>query len=194
MPKYAALIILAALGLLSCSESYTYVPATKSNAVVSGVLAADYPVPSERGDIRLATIGVEDLHHLDVSRTAASVLHLRMLAFNPGPGTWRIDEREQRLDLTRFPAIHAGHPGSGEQPAIVDVLPGTRHVLDLYFALPPSIVSSADCPRFDVTWTVHTPSETIERRTPFERVVAGTVGEDDEDVTGRWGGSSSPSR
>jgi hypothetical protein len=184
--------LVAALGLASCSEEFAYAPATTSNAVVAGVPAADYPLPPPDGDVRLATLGVTDAHPVDAPTTVADAVHVRMIATNKGTGAWTIDAREQRIVFADGIQVAAGNAFAdpGPEGPILRIAPRSVETIDLYFLLPPAFQKPADRPDFTVLWTVHVPARTIEESTSFNRL----EDETQADMTGRWGGSSSPSR
>jgi len=194
----STLSLLGALGLAACANGSSYVPAVTSNAVVANVQAIDYPMPPEApaGDIRLATLGVVEVHPLDAPTGTAKAIHVRMVATNAGPTPWTIDAREQRITLAGAAPIHAGGAitGQGAEPPIVEIAAGGKGAIDLIFVLPEEFQRASKRPEFDVLWTVHTGTRTVELRTPFDRLSMSSYYSDDWSTPGEWGGSSSPSR
>jgi hypothetical protein len=193
---YLGAALLGALAIASCSDEYAYVPVVNSNALVAGIPALDYPIPpgAPVGDIRLATLGVVEVNPSVTPDDSAKAVHLRMIATNRGAETWTIDTREQRLGLPGAIQIHACNVFGGALASVVHVGPGSAKTLDLFFLLPQTFQIGATRPEFEVLWTVHTPTQTIEQRTSFDRQTSDALYEDNEDVSGWWGGSSSPSR
>jgi hypothetical protein len=186
------LSLVAALGLAGCSEEYAYAPATTSNAMVAGVPAADYPLPPPDGDVRLATLGVTDAHPADAPTSSAKAVHVRVIATNRGTDGWTIDAREQRVAFADGVQVAAGNAfaGAGPEGPVLRIAPRTVATIDLYFLLPQALRKPSARPGFTVRWIVHMPARTIEESTSFDRF----EDETEADVTGRWGGSSSPSR
>jgi hypothetical protein len=198
MHKDARLSLLVALGLASCANGGTYVPSVTSNAVVAKMEAADYPIPPEKptGDVRLATLGVIDVHPMEAPTGTAKAIHLRMVATNTGSSPWTIDAREQRIAVAGGAQIRAGEAFTvqGAQPPVVKVAPGGKETIDLFFLLPTALRQASTRPEFDVLWTVHTATRIVEERTSFDRLSNSTYYGDDWNSVGGWGGSSSPSR
>jgi hypothetical protein len=196
--RLAALSLLGTFALASCYRDFNYVPATSSNAVVAGIPAVDYPIPPDAptGDIRLATLGVADVHPTDAPNGIAKAIHLRMIATNKGPDDWTIDAREQRLVIAGAVQVRAGDafPDRKTDPPIVHVGPGKKETVDLFFLLPQTLEKGPNRPELDVLWTVHTPTRTIEQRTSFDRLRSEPAYDGPSDGNGGWGGSSSPSR
>lgn len=198
MRRMTTLLLSGTLGLVCCASRSIYAPVVTTNATVAGVPAVDYPIPSPSatGDIRLAALGIANVHPAAAPTTTAKAVRLRMIATNRSEGTWSVLTREQRLALGGAVVLGAGDgiADHGASPLVVNVAPGQTRTIDLVFLLPPAFQAAANRPAFDLLWAVHTPTRTFEQRTPFDRVARDLYYEDIDDVTGRWGGSSSPSR
>jgi len=186
MHNEATLLLVGALSFAACANGNAYVPAVTSNAVVANGQAIDYPMPPEApaGDIRLQTIDVVDVHPLGAPTGTAKAIHVRMVATNTGTTAWTIDAREQRVALTGAAAIHAGGAFTGQvaEPPVAEIAPGGKGTIDLLFVLPEAFQRGSTRPEFDVLWTVHTGTRTVELRTPFERLNM-------KSYYGGWGGS-----
>jgi hypothetical protein len=167
-------LVVSALAIGACSSDYVYEPAVNATARVNGVPAADYQIPPElpQGDVRLSTFGIAKLRSTD-NREAGRIraLHVRMVVANNARQPWTIDTREQRAVLVggnqSRPAFAAAE--SGVLPT-VEIPPGSRRTIDLYFPLPQNLQSAKKIPSFDVVWTVHTAERVVTERTPFERL------------------------
>ncbi len=187
----AALCVLGALA--SCSTEYTYVPVVTSTAVVAGIPAVDYPIPPEApvGDLRLAVVGVVDVHPAADPTGTVKAIHLRIIAINNGPDTWTLDAQEQRINLSPQVQVRASDvvTDQGARPRTVRVGPGSKETVELFFLLPQALQAEDSRPEFDLFTTVHTPTRTIERRTRFDQQRGETSYEDDTPTNGDWGGS-----
>lgn len=164
----------AAIAAVACeSRSYVYRPAISSGAIIAGKPAAHQRIPPEapRGDLRVATFGFADLRPVEREGENVRALHVRMVVSNDSDAPWSVDTREQRVEL----------PGNGESrpayarsddaaPPVIEIPPGTQRSIDLFFPLPRSMQEASELPAFDTIWTVHTGTQAITQRTPFERI------------------------
>jgi hypothetical protein len=164
--------VLVIAGMLGCAANsdYVYQPDTP-NATAAGLPAARTPIPQEapQGAIEVTSYGVTQLQR--DGRTIPA-LHVRTIVTNDGDDRpWTLDTTQQLVEI----------PGEGRSRAIfvnadVGTLPGAtiarheRRVIDLYFALPDTLRSASQLPRFDVLWQVGTASRMVASRTSFERV------------------------
>jgi hypothetical protein len=190
-------LLSAILVLSCCSNEYEYVPVATSSSIVARTATVDFPIPQEAptGDVRLAVVGVTRVRPAGAAAPSANALRLRMIVTNNGPETWTIDEAEQSafVGAVQLQAVNAIGVQAG-RPALVQVGPGTRQTLDFSFVLPPSLQNGANRRKFTLVWRLHAPTGSIERRATFERLRSDLWNEDESDVSGSWGGSSSPSR
>jgi len=53
---------------------------------------------------------------------------------------------------------------------LVEIPPGEKRALDLYFPLPDPLRSARQVPQFEVLWRVTTDTREVAERTPFERI------------------------
>ncbi len=159
-------------GMLGCAANsdYVYQPDT-TNATAAGLPAARTPIPQEapQGAIEVTSYGVTQLRRDGMTIPA---LHVRAIVTNDGDAQpWTLDTTQQLVEI----------PGEGRsRPIFVNADVGTlpnvaialheRRVIDLYYALPDTIRSASQLPRFDLLWQVNTPARTVASRTSFDRV------------------------
>lgn len=164
-----ALLIAGVLGCAANSD-YVYQPST-ANAMAAGLPAARTPIPQEapQGAVEVTSYGVTRLQR---DGTSIPALHVRAIVTNDGDDRpWTLDTTQQLVEI----------PGEGRsRPIFVNADIGTlpsvtvarhdRRVIDLYYALPDTIRSASQLPRFDLLWQVNTPARTVASRTAFDRV------------------------
>ncbi len=97
---------------------------------------------------------------VSASRDAAA-LHLRMTVRNDSRKPWRVDTSRQ---LVQLPGERWTAPSGATLP-VVEVAPGERQTIDLYYPLP----DARRVPEFIAAWEVRAGNRTIEGRTPFFR-------------------------
>ncbi|MBX3187748.1 MAG: hypothetical protein KF819_12065 [Labilithrix sp.] len=174
MRRLCRFTVVAALAC-ACERPFVYAPATTSLAIVEGRPAAYARIPPDapRGDVRIATFGIAGLRRADDTSDEGVIraIHLRLVVSNDDDSTWLVDTREQRVTL----------PGDGEsRPAfastdkgvapLVDVPPGDKREIDLFFPLPEHLEKASELPAFDVVWEVHAGERAVVARAPFERL------------------------
>ena len=159
-------------GMLGCAANsdYVYQPDT-ANATAAGLPAARTPIPQEapQGAIEVTSYGVTELRRDGMKIPA---LHVRAIVTNDGDAQpWTLDTTQQLVEI----------PGEGRsRPIFVNADVGTlpnvsialhdRRVIDLYYALPDTVRSASQVPRFDLLWQVNTPARAVASRTSFDRV------------------------
>lgn len=159
-------------GMLGCAANsdYIYQPDT-ANAMAAGLPAARTAIPQEspQGAIEVTSYGVTDLQRDGMKIPA---LHVRAIVTNDGDAQpWMLDTTQQLVEI----------PGEGRSRPIfanadVGTLPRVtialheRRVIDLYYALPDTMQSARQLPRFDLLWQVNTPARMVASRTSFDRV------------------------
>ncbi len=169
-------LVLLSLGFVACAgRKYIYRPVTNTGAEVAGWPAASYAIPPEtpRGDIRLATLGIVDITPAGASEdVTVRALHLREVIANNSDKPWIVDTREQRVALANDGESRAAYATAdpGTPPPVIEVPPGGKRTLDLFFPLPPRFEDAGELPAFDVIWTVRTEARPVTARTPFERL------------------------
>jgi hypothetical protein len=164
--------VLVIAGMLGCAANsdYVYQPDT-ANATAAGLPAARTPIPQEapQGAIEVTSYGVTQLQR---DGTKIPALHVRAIVTNDGDAQpWTLDTTQQLVEI----------PGEGRsRPIFVNADIGTlpnvsialheRRVIDLYYALPDTVRSARELPRFDLLWQVNTPARAVASRTSFDRV------------------------
>jgi uncharacterized membrane protein YgcG len=167
---------LVALTTTACGATYTYVPATNAPpASLYGHPAADYAIPPQapRGDLRIASYGIEPLSPEGGDDESVGSLHIRLAITNKSDQPWTIDTREQQAALeghaTSTPAFASASRGTGSPP-LVTVAPNTTRLVDVFFPLPEDMQKASAVPAFRFTSTVHTDAGPVSETTPFDRV------------------------
>ena len=154
---------------------YAYVPTTNAGPAVQGQPAADYPLPptAPRGDVKIASYGITDIHPKDNPNIDLGAVHLHAEVANGSDRVWTFDTREQMLNLARHgsgaPAF-ASADRNGDQPPLVAIPPGQRREIDLFYILPRDLQDSDEVPSFSCTWKVNTGEAIISDNTNFQRV------------------------
>lgn len=183
--RAAAVLALSVAAVSACaSRKFVYEPAVSSSAVVEGRPASYYPIPPEapRGDVRIATFGFADISP-EGSDEEIRALHLRMVIANNSDAQWVVDTRDQRVLLPRDGESRPAFANVDEGTApVVEIPPGGKRTLDLFYPLPPHLEKASELPSFDTVWRVQTQTGTVAQRTPFERL----------DVTPAYYGSAYP--
>jgi hypothetical protein len=176
---HRTLPLVASFGLAACvvaCNQYAYVPTTNSSATVAGRPAADYQIPAGNptGEVRLATFGIASIHPSGTpEKFQVKSLHLRMIVVNNGERPWAVDTREQQAQLAGdglSRAAYASADRTGSGPPYVQVDPGGKRTIDLFFPLPQRLQKASKLPEFDAIWVVHTATRTVEQRTSFDRL------------------------
>ena len=169
-------LILVALTTAGCSATYAYVPATNAPpATLYGHAAADYAIPPQapRGDLRVASYGIEPLSPEGADDESVGALHIRLSIANKSDQPWTLDTREQQAALegraTSTPAFASASPGVGSPP-IVTIAPNSTRLVDVFFPLPEDMQSASAVPAFRFTSTVHTDAGPVSETTPFDRI------------------------
>ncbi len=170
----AALIVAAPLA--ACGPRYVYQPAENATAQIRGRAAADYQIPAQapQGDVRLASFGFSRVSPPNAPPNETErVLHLRMVVANNGAQPWHLDTRQQILNVSGVgnysPAFVRSPEGIAGLPA-VEVAPGAKRTLDLFYRLPAGMNRAGNVSQFDEVWRVDLPGQTVVERTPFDRL------------------------
>jgi hypothetical protein len=152
-----------ALALAGCNQ-YEYRPEENATAQIGGRIAAAYPIPPEKpeGTVRVAGWGVDRQQKL---------LHLRMVVENNSlTDAWSIDPNQLHVELSGRAVSPSRVAGSTPDLPSVQVPPGGKRTLDLFFPLPDEMARASKLPAFDFVWRVQTGGRTVAERTPFERM------------------------
>ncbi len=174
--RVLAAAAVAGLASTGCSESlYGYVPTTHAGAPVDGQPAADYPLPpaAPRGDVKIASYGITDVHPKDNGNVALGAVHLHAEVSNSSDRVWTFDTREQMLVLANHGAgapAFASADRTGDQPPLVAIQPGHRRSVDLFYILPRDLQDSDEVPTFSCAWKVNTGDAILADSTSFQRV------------------------
>jgi hypothetical protein len=161
----------AAVALSACSEEYVYRPAVNASATVGGRVAAYYEIPPEspRGSVRLASAGYADLGPKGGKPVRA--VHLRLVVSNNDSTAWSVDAREQRIDIPGHGSSRPAYVGTkAVAPPLVNIPPGEKRVIDMFYPLPEGLKEASQIPEFDALWSVETPARVVTERTPFDRL------------------------
>lgn len=142
-------ILLALLAGCAATTSYVYAPRDASTSQ-DGYPASIVRIPS--GSVELVSYGISD-----------SELHLKMAIENDSDATpWTFVPADQLIEMAKQPLARPVRASSGPFTAAA----GERLTVDLYYALPPGVVTEDDLSGFDLSWRVGT----HEARTHFERI------------------------
>jgi len=158
--------------LAACTPTYVYIPTEMVNASTEGVPTARYPVPPEapHGDVYVTSFGIVDV---DVAPgTKAPLLHVRLaVSNNGGAEPWQVDARQQVVDLGPEGRSRPAYVNTDIQGSpLISVPPGTKRVIDFFYALPAGMQGASSVPHFDVLWRVDIPGRPVVQRTPFDRL------------------------
>lgn len=170
-------LALVALAVAACTPTYAFVPATNPTTSLYGYPAASYPIPPQapRGDLRVASYGIEPLSPAGAPDETVGSLHIRVFVSNTSDQTWTIDTREQRATLegkeASAPAFATADPGASGPP-VVTIAPRTSRFVDLFFLLPSDEQTASTLPAFQFTATVQTDAGPVSETTPFRRIEA----------------------
>ncbi len=166
---------LVALAAGACANgNYVYRPAENATARVHGRPAADYDVPPNdpQGDVRIASFGIAKITPKKAQVAEPfHALHVRMIVSNNSGQPWSIDTHEQLADVHGVGTVRAGYVESdaGDLPT-VNVPPGGKRTIDLFFPLAHPVDKASKIPEFDVLWRVQTGTQLYTARAPFERL------------------------
>jgi hypothetical protein len=175
MPRIfiAAAATVAALAFAGCDREYVYQPTVATTSALSGRPASYYEIPPEapHGYVQLATFGFAEIQSPGADDSKARALHVRMVVADNSDKPWHVDTREQLLSLPNFgesrPAFARADQGTAP---VLEVPPGGKVTIDLYFPLPENMQKAKDLPAFDTIWKVQTADRVTTERTPFERL------------------------
>ncbi len=168
-------LALAAVTIAACTPTYAFVPATNPTTSIYGYPAASYPIPPQapRGDLRVASYGIEPLSPAAAPDESVGSLHIRIFVSNTSDQAWTIDTREQRAAFVgqeaSAPAFATADPGASGPP-VVTIAPNTSRFVDLFFLLPADMQTASALPEFQFTATVQTGAGPVSETTPFKRV------------------------
>ena len=184
-------IPLIALGLAACAPEYVYRPTEQVTATSAGRPASRYDIPPEspRGSVTASTFGIANFI---IGREGERVrlLHVRLVISNDNDNrSWLVDTRRQIVALPNEGESRPAYVNSNIQGLpYVNIPPGQKRTLDLYYALPPSLQRARNIPEFDVLWSVQTAARVVAVRTPFEREEIEPAYYSDFDWGWGWGG------
>jgi hypothetical protein len=170
----ALVLALVAVVLAACEHNYVYRPTVHTTAAIEGRLASYYAIPPEapRGFVELASFGFADIRPEGAPKDQKlRSLHIRMVVSNSSDKPWTVDTREQLLALPNQgesrPAFAKVDHGTAP---IVEIPPGGKATIDLFYPLPENMQDAKDLPSFDTIWKVQTDARVVAERTPFERL------------------------
>ncbi|HEY3351908.1 MAG TPA: hypothetical protein VGQ83_01545 [Polyangia bacterium] len=145
-----------------------------ANASVDGVPAEAYPIPpwQPRGEVRLVSLGLANVQLQGVGGAATRVLRVRLIVTNAGGAVpWIIDTRAIVLSLSGVDRSLAAYAkADAGVPPVVQIAPGQRGTVDLYYPLPAAVRDPEQVPAFYVEWQIQTGRGVVGQRTPFRRV------------------------
>jgi hypothetical protein len=161
---FALVLVLVPAGLGCSSNRAASAPVMTTGAEVSEGARATRAFPPDRpgGDVRLATMGLARL-----SEDEQFALHVHMVVSNRSSEPWTIPEAEQRLQLQTHEESFAVSL-SGEPVGVVEVSPGTKVALDLFFRLPPRLQRALTMEPFSIVWTIYAGGLSYTLRSDFE--------------------------
>jgi len=166
------LVFLVGAASAGCAMTspYVYRPEENATATMAGRAAADYSIPREapRGDVRIASLGVEELRGEGIRPTRA--LRVRMIASNSTDAPWTLDTSRAQAwigDERSSPALVVT---SAPAPLpLVQIPRGEKYTIDLYYSLPARMRCEQDIRAFDLTWYIQTGTREVGERTTFVR-------------------------
>jgi hypothetical protein len=169
-----AIAAVLALTFAGCERDYVYRPTVATTSALDGRPASYYEVPPEapRGYVQLTTFGFADIKAKGTSDDdRARAIHVRMVVANNSSQAWVVDTRDQLLALPKRgesrPAFARSDLGAAP---LIEVPPGGKRTIDLFYPLPAELQSAEDLPAFDTIWKVQTDARLVAERTPFERL------------------------
>jgi hypothetical protein len=149
-----------------------FAPAEQATATTDGVPAARYPIPAEapQGTVYVTSFGVVQA---DIAGTGKStpLLAVRLtVSHDSGAEPWTVDTREQLLMIPGAGQSRAAFVNSDVSGApVIPIAATQKRIIDLYYALPPSLAKAEKIPSFDLLWHVHTGTRLVAQRTPFQK-------------------------
>lgn len=171
----AALGTAAALFVVACETTYTYVPASGATTTVAGQPGATYSIPADapRGRLSVASFGFADVSPPNEPQQHLSALHVRMVLTDDDTVEWSLDTRQQRIQMDGrgLSAPSFASADVGTAPPLVTVEPSKTRVTDLFYLLPADMQTAEQLPSFDAVWQVNAGSRVVSGRTPFVRLV-----------------------
>ena len=174
MIRIQGLLLVAALG--ACSPGYAFVPAQGASSSLNGRPAVSYAIvpQSPRGELRVATIGIEPLTPNNAPDQQLAALHVRMVVSNTtGAQAWTFDTREQELTMSdrgkSTPAFATANAGDGSAPPVLTIAPRSSRVVDLFFPLPSDAQDIDAIGSFETTARIHCDAGVAAVSTPFTR-------------------------
>jgi hypothetical protein len=186
----AALALLGSACAACAGTTYAYVPATNGPpASLYGHPAADYAIPPQapRGDLRVASYGIEALSPGGTDDEMIGALHVRVSINNRSGTSWTFDTREQQAFIagkaTATPAFASASPGTGSPP-LLTILPNSTRLVDVFFPLPPDMQNASNVPEFRYTTLLHTDGGQVFELTNFDRVALEGDAADASDASG----------
>ena len=172
--RLALVLLGVAGGACADSSNYIYRPVENATAVTEGFTAARYTIPATapKGDVRIASFGVRGVAQ-DENGPEIPAVHVRMIVANDsGAGAWTVDPNEVQIEMRgekrKDPAL-VNVDGGDESPQI-RIAPGEQRTLDFFYPLADDQDDASSIPAFDVLWKVHTDTNDVAERTPFERL------------------------
>ncbi|MDX2024281.1 MAG: hypothetical protein SF187_28825 [Deltaproteobacteria bacterium] len=157
----ASLLILGGAGCAHRSAGASYQAQPSENTPSAS--AYNIPADAPKGTAYVMSLGGEKL---PVPNGAPLYLHLRLAVANDkDTGPWMMDARDQTVQLGGQQGVApAFAEGSGGSP-VVNIEPGKRGTLDLYYALPEGV----DPTKVTLNWRVNRGNEMYAQDTVFER-------------------------
>ncbi|MDB5214794.1 MAG: uncharacterized protein JWO86_2721 [Myxococcaceae bacterium] len=164
--------VVVSLAVAGCEHEYVYRPTVATTSAINGRPASYYAIPPEapRGSVQLATFGFAEINPSGDDKKLRAI-HIRMVVTNNDDTPWKIDTREQLLELPNSGRSRPAFANSDAGPGpIVDIPPSGKRTIDLFYPLPEHMQDAKDVPEFDTLWKVETPTRPVADRTPFERL------------------------
>ncbi len=168
--------LLLGCALAACSPGYGFVPAQGASSSLNGRPAVSYAIvpQANRGELRVATIGIEPLTPNNAPDQQLAALHVRMVVSNTtGAQAWTFDTREQELMMSdrgkSTPAFATANAGDGSAPPVLTIAPRSSRVVDLFFPLPNDAQDINSIASFETTARIHCDAGVAAVSTPFTR-------------------------
>jgi hypothetical protein len=163
---------IAAVVVVGCAGPYLYRPTDEVDTTVAGYPASRYEIPpgTSSGNIVVGSFGFTQLDLPNGRR--GDFLHARVIIANDkGEDTWTLAPESQ---LVALPGQTPGAPAYVNSPGPiapkVEIPPGRRVTLDLFYLPPAGLQRASRVPAFDLLWTVEANGKAVAGRTSFERL------------------------
>lgn len=175
--RFTLPLLVTVLTTMTCVPSrYVYAPPTTTGAEIAGGSTTSYVLPPDgpqgRVAVSLRGVGLQQLTESPQGWVPSKWrgLHIALDVVNSSDVVWRVDPREQRIELPGDdePRVVDALPKSG----VITIAPHTAHSIDVQFLLPAGLEHPRQLAALNVIWVVRAGTHVITRRTTFERFVA----------------------